>query len=493
MLSIEEKTEENIKNTMDVNIATFFNLSTIDLKIKDILGSTVVNRGSSDTAFCPIYIYRANKITRKLTLTQIDEKNVRDKLTFTISSSRNTCGTYDILTMPYKTPDGHGIKVNAEYSDPDKTLRLFQAMTTTWSDNVVYDIQVLPYCPIPRINKKIIDLAGLDIGIDVTYVMDGATRYGYMFYAKSADCNYDITYDIPAITNKTDYLCKKYRLVAPNFGSSYDIPVALNWGVDSFNVSITALPYSPWVKITPVFKGFNGANYNDSRGLILNGSLQITQITDAFAQYQYSNANYQSIFDRQIENSQNLYEIQREQNIKSGIANVISAGISGASAGGMAGGVAGAAAGAVVGAAASAWGLSSDLKAAEKTQAENIDYTKDQFTLSMGNIKSQGSSISKVTAINEANKLIPFIEYYDATDSDREAVTNKLLYNGMSINRIGRIIDYVNTSDNLQYYQTKLILPDGVTDGEYNYDYLNALGLELSKGFFADYDTITLT
>lgn len=112
----------------------------------------------------------------------------------------------------------------------------------------------------------------------------------------------------------------------------------------------------------------------------------------------------------------------------------------------------------------------------------------------MGNIKSQGTSISKITAINEANKLIPFIEYYDSTDEDREAITYKLKYNGMTINRIGKIIDYINTSDDYQYYQSKLILPEnesGEHDYDYDYDYLNALGLELSQGFFINHETIT--
>lgn len=129
----------------------------------------------------------------------------------------------------------------------------------------------------------------------------------------------------------------------------------------------------------------------------------------------------------------------------------------------------------------------------DKVHAENIDYTKDQFALSMGNIKSQGTNISKITAINEANKLIPFIEYYDSTDEDRAAVTYKLKYNGMTINRIGKIIDYMNISEDYQYYQSKLILPEnesGEHDYDYDYDYLNALGLELSQGFFANYDTI---
>ena len=475
------------------NMLYFVSGTNLDLSIKNLLGSTIDNDDLAPLrGVVPVAIVKADSIERRAYLELINNKTAQIYNSFTISKNRNSCGAYDIIATPYKTPDGIGITIDGHYCDPHDTLPLFQAMTSTWSDDVVYDIQILPYCPISKIaGKDISSVSKLTGGIDYsTYVNSNNKLCGYIFYGSSADINFDISYNIPTITNKTDYICKKYKLVAPNFGSSYDIPVAQNFGVDTFNISMTPLPYSPWIKISPVFKGLNGANYNDSRGLIINGSLQITQITDAFAEYQYSNSNYQSIFDRQIENSQKLYDIQHTQNILSGSANVVSAGISGAAAGGLVGGPLGAVGGAVLGIGASAIGLTSDLNAQAKTQAENIDYTKDQFALSMGNIKSQGTSISKITAINEANTLIPFIEYYDSTDDDREAVSNKLKYNGMTINRIGTIMDYLSDDDDLHYYQTKLIKPYSGSNAEYNYDYLNALGLELSQGFFADHDTI---
>lgn len=327
-----------------------YSASTLAISVRDELGSTIDNRDAVGmNNVDPITVTYANKITRRLYLEPIDNKAVCVKNSFKISSTRNTCGAYDIIATPYKTPEDVGIKIDGIYQDPTNSLNLFQTMTATWSDQVVYDIQVLPYCPIKQLsNVSITTVFGLNKDVDYTpYYDETSAITGYIFYGSSADINFNIAYNIPAITTKTDYICKKYRLNAPNFGSSYDIPVAQNWGVDEFNISMTPLPYSPWIKISPVFKGLNGANYNDSRGLIINGSLQITQITDAFAQYQYSNSNYQSIFDRQIENSEKLYSIQKTQNIISGAANVVSAGINGAAAGALVGGPVGAGVGAV--------------------------------------------------------------------------------------------------------------------------------------------------
>ena len=69
------------------------------------------------------------------------------------------------------------------------------------------------------------------------------------------------------------------------------------------------------------------------------------------------------------------------------------------------------------------------------------------FAYSLGNVQALPYTLTKVTAITPNNKIFPFIEVYDCTLEEREALIEKLFYNGMTIMRIGNIKDYINYYD----------------------------------------------
>ena len=73
----------------------------------------------------------------------------------------------------------------------------------------------------------------------------------------------------------------------------------------------------------------------------------------------------------------------------------------------------------------------------------------------MGNIKALPQSLTKVSSLTENNKIFPFIEFYECTEEEKEALRNKLTYNGMTIMRIGFIKDYID--GDLNYVQGQLI------------------------------------
>jgi hypothetical protein len=120
----------------------------------------------------------------------------------------------------------------------------------------------------------------------------------------------------------------------------------------------------------------------------------------------YNNANYSQLFDSQIA----YQEYQNKMSlISSGISSVSSAISTGATVGTglsiMPGtGAFGAVAGTIAGGVSLAAGIA-DLAVQKDMTKKAIEYETEQYNLSLGNIKSQPSTISKITAFN-INSLV---------------------------------------------------------------------------------------
>ena len=151
---------------------------------------------------------------------------------------------------------------------------------------------------------------------------------------------------------------------------------------------------------------------------------------------------------------------------KLGVASSV---LQGVAAGGIAGGQAGpygAAVGAVVGGAVS--GITSgigrkyDIDFLNRSQREARSYASDMYTYQLGNIKALPNNLTKVSAITENSKVFPFIEFYDCTDEEKQALKDKILYNGMTVMRIGKIADYIQ--GNYNYVQGQLIRLVGINE-----------------------------
>ena len=161
---------------------------------------------------------------------------------------------------------------------------------------------------------------------------------------------------------------------------------------------------------------------------------------------------------------------------------IVTAGIQGVVSGALVGGGVGAVLGGALGAATSAIGASQDLRLNDKLRNEAIDYTKDQFGYQLGNIKALPVSLSKTTAYTINNKIYPFLEYYTCSEDEKNALKNKLKYNGMTVMVVGKLRDYINT-DITQYVKGQLIRFD--TTGDYlDFHEVNDLANELNKGVF---------
>lgn len=355
----------------------------------------------------------------------------------------------------------------------------------------LYDLQILPYCPISNWRGLISSIRdgiwSMDKTVNVDYIelidaTDSTKIWGYCSFCDVSTKEQFLSYPIEVQDPKIENQCDMYRVCSPNYASVFEFSAVANRGVEGFNVRYTYKPYQPFINVAPKFGGLYGKDFKDNRGLILSGDFSLPVVTDAWVNYQLNNKNYLLAFDRQIE----TLELQQDWQFKQGLANAITGTLKGGTTGGMAGGMVGgplgAVAGAVVGTVASGVGGVMDLTMQKELQRDAKDFAKDNFKMNLQNIHALPNTLNKVSSLVATSKLFPFIEFYTCTDTEREAFRKKLKYNGYTIERIGFIKDFLNPSDTT-FIKAKLIRNETITCDA---DELLEISNELNKGVFIE-------
>jgi hypothetical protein len=183
-----------------------------------------------------------------------------------------------------------------------------------------------------------------------------------------------------------------------------------------------------------------------------------------------NNKNYEAIFNREIES----LEYNHKWNMAEGVVGAGAGVVTGAMTGMFVGGPAGAVAGGI----ASGVGGALDIAKSQATYTEALDYKKDMFGYNIANIKAIPNSLAKTSSINYNSKYVPFIEVYDCTEEEKQSFLNKIKYNGMTVNRIGLLNDFVKIDES--YVKGKIIRINVRED----FHYVNELTNEVDKGFF---------
>lgn len=351
-----------------------------------------------------------------------------------------------------------------------------------------YDIQLLPYCPFAEIlnSDGDIDITGFYSGSDYSYITKEVSgsdvNVGIIIYPKTCRGTFDMT--IPstsevyndclpelesAIEKKIKYETRLCRFVSPNFASTFDINVQKNNGIVNLNVDYYYKPYSPYIHVAPYFDYMYGFDFNDPKGLICSGDYSIATASSKWEEYQIQNKNYELIFNRQIQNLDVNNAIAMEQLKVTGAIGTATSGLTGAAAGAIAGSIIpgvgtliGAGVGAIAGAVSSGVGAKYDVEYLKRSQTEARGFQMDMYSYNLGNIQALPYSLTRVSSFTENNKIFPFIEFYECTDEEKEALRNKIKYNGMTIMRIGRIAEFIQ--DNYRYVQGKLIRLEGINE-----------------------------
>ena len=463
---------KEIKNeSVRINSSTIPNLYTyLDEKItKEVSadGMTFTIEGAANVnTYKTDFSYEAYRIT----LEQIPQQ-----VTATISKPAARYHLedqpYDMFAIPY-SDDLEIYKNGTKLFNANKSIAVniaTQITAATGSANV-YDVQLLPYCPV---RYCILADGTFDVKTaKVDYVQDkDKNNIGIILWATTSSFTVNINKEITSTNPKIENMTDRWRLCSPNFNGQFEFSVAMNGGVDYFNVDCTYKPFNPYIHVNPNFKKMYGQDFNDARGLICAGDFSLPQVTNAWADYQLNNKNYENIFNREIQNLQVQQKAQRIGDIASTFGGVF---------GGAAGGALAGVGGAVVGGLISAAGGAADIAINEKLRAEAMDYKRDMFGMQMGNIQALPSNITKTTAFTYNNKIFPILEYYTCTDEEKTALTNKLKYNGMTVGRIGKISDYLANAND-QYIKGRIIRIEGVSD---DFHYYKAISDEIYKGAF---------
>lgn len=397
---------------------------------------------------------------------------------------------YDMFAIPYTDrltiKDGN----NTLIPNTKAGMAIASAFITSLGDKSVYDVQILPYCPVRHFIKSnyTFDITSAD-NTQVRPIVDSAnteTVLNYVFYCSSSQME-----DIKLLNPNNNYLpyvveidnLKKssnldmWRLCSPNFASMFEFNAAKNNGVSYFEFSANYKPYNPYIKVKPHFNRLYGINDKDARGLILQGDFSIPTMSSAWTNFELQNKNYLNTFNREIESLELQNNIQGTEDVWKAMSGTVT----GAASGALAGGVYGAVAGGVV----SAIGGGVDIYNNAKLRNDAIDKAKDLFNYNLQNIKALPHTIRNVGCLTADNILVPLLEYYSASDDEIDAFNKKMTYYGMSVNKVGMIIDYINPDGEtfIQGYLLRLLSPNGVNEEADNH-LAEELSNEISKGVY---------
>lgn len=416
---------------------------------------------------------------------------------------------YDMLVIPYT----EGTKI---YDNPNSTgplfrvnqqaaLRTAQQIATELGSGNIYDMQLLPYCPL---RKGIALASGQNYIFNIKYITnslikEGSNTIGVILYSDTSALSFTIPTasttrrrygneieTTPSDEWTKDYLRAKdslvekkvrnqthlYRLCSTNYSNFFDFSVDMNGGVEGFKVDISYKPFSPYIHVSPLWSGLYGSNFNDSRGLICGGDYSISQATNVWADYQLNNKNYQAIFDRSIQHMQ----IENKYTARSENLGVLAGALGAASIGTGAGYQLGLGVGpsSIVGVGASAIsGLlgSYDSSLKRELRQESLDWTRDNFSYQLGNIQALPQGLSKTDNFTPNTKAAPFLELYTCSASEEAALRSKIEYNGERVGHIGTISEFGSGYFKAQLIRTPLELSSHIVD---------EIASELNMGIF---------
>jgi outer membrane lipoprotein SlyB len=414
--------------------------------------------------------------------------------------------------------------------------------TSTTSVGTVYDNQILPFCPTELIydhsnhstlystnynsfcpiligypDTSTSPIQECDIYKDYS-TSDGTTTtkhhdfVGLIYFIPNDSIDNTISYSPRTTEDQTnvwnlsgDYTIKsvkeitnltEFRLSSQDYSQSFSVnPAAVSTtGISKLYVRQSMKPYNPVITVTPDYKGkLYGNINNDEKCLIMTGGgFSMPQVTSAWAQYELSNSNYQSAFNRQISDMEKNKSVEETNSAINATASAISGMVSGATAGAIAGSivpglgtVVGAGIGAALGGISSAIAGGVEHTSNMDLAQREIDSAKIQFNYSIQNIQAQPYTLTNTGNNSPLNKYFPRIEYYKASPTDYTNYENTIALNGMTLNRPGKIADSItaknpfNTNGRVYVSGSLVNLKD---DHSLSFEQAQAIAYEISRG-----------
>lgn len=388
-------------------------------------------------------------------------------------------------------------------------LNIARAISSQLGSDELYDVQLLPYCPVRELigSDGDIDLrkAGARQYLEVKTSTEPSITVSFCIFATNPFQTFEIdklgtsiesndevnVADILSIENKkiqsnTDM----HRLSSPNYASSFEFnlakclaPSGSYPSMSKFKIDICYRPLNPYIHISPDFAFLYGKDFNDSRGLLCSGDFGLTTMKNAWSDFQIRNKNYQNIFDREIQHMETNRAIGREKEdwnvIKASVNAVASTALASAFGKGISGKIQGGIAGALYG----GMNIASQVKEKgwnESAYQEERDFKIDMFSMQMDNIKALPNTITHSASFTNNFKFYPVLEYYTCTDNEKNALKNKILYNGMTVGRIDNIVNFISDEEE-RFVKGQMIRLDFVNEDSH---FANDIYNEINRGLF---------
>ena len=358
-------------------------------------------------------------------------------------------------------------------------------ISTTSGDKKVLDVQLLPYCPIREIvvddEKGVVDYSSLTRTAQVQDIKNEAdVVISKMFWCIDSSFTFQIPLKLKVDDYKIENETTTYRLCSPNYNGLFEFNLAKNGGLNWIEVNCSYKPQTPYIQLNPSFQklygqnsqvGLSAGDYNDQRGLICGGDFSLPSASSEWANYQMNNKNYQNIFDREIQSMEMSNKYQRVSDWMNLVSGTAKAGMA---IGSLSNPVAGGVSAAINLGTGTASNIMSD-----RLRDEQINLKKDLFNYNLQNIQALPQSVSKTAAFNINSKYVPFLEKYTCTEEEKNALRDKLRWQGMTVMRTGQIEDYVWGDDT--YIEAMPLRLTGLSEDTHT---AQAIAQELNMGTY---------
>ena len=471
-LETKDADDLQLMNTIRNSFSTSIPDSTVEMKVNNISNTSfkIISNGE----FYKYDFKEESAYNYTIDITQ------RDSL---------TDQPFDMFCIPYSdefeyvNPQGNVIGTSSK----EINLNIVQSISRQGGGTpAIYDIQLVPYCPI--INNVYEEDGKPHISLDgISYTeikqTEGNNEYtvGYLYWANKSKGSFNINYTIPDVLNASEKKVKSMtefcRLTSPSQGSEFIFDPMKNNGVNSFLVQYYYKPYQSNIRIVPTWNQnslYATSNIQNSQdGLIIMEDMSLSQVTDKWAEYELNNKNYRSAFQRQIQSM----ELDKNWSLGTGIANTLVGSVAGAAGGFMLSG--GNPIGAIAGGVASLGGGITDLIQQQVLKNDAIDLTKDNFNFMLGNIKALPLQLNKTSSFTPSNSLVPILEFWSATDKEKNIAENKIIFNGMTIGAIDNLYNYKTIGN--AYFKGQLIRIYDIND---DFHLANTIAKELHQGIY---------
>ena len=414
----------------------------------------------------------------------VERATVSADATIKANHTPTTNSAYDVFCIPCDSNVTltDGTEQQTIYISPTDALQLACAVATGLGAHL-YDIQLLPYCPLPDTELSEQHIIHLDPNGSTVFKTTDGVIIGALLWSQSANRQFVIEMPITNDPTKDDSIsnykykkvsneCDMWRLSAPNASAYFDFSPSMNGGVTLYDVYMTCKPFSPYIRVCPQFGGLYGTTFNDYRGLILGGDYSLPIVSDAWVNYQINNKNYDNIFRYNVETLDLEQSIKRTQLKVGGISGVFGGAGAGGALGSIIAGVPGALAVGAIGTVASVAGGIADYRLEDKLMKRQRDSMLTMQEYSLGNVKALPNTLAKVGAFHIDSVVVPFVEYYTCTKEERESFKQYLKWYGCKLGQFVTLNDLRDSTER-RYVQGSFVRIENIQGDSHMVDAIN--------------------